>query len=116
MSTYDNTMILGVSGSDRATFDAQVLQDRLEIVEDHPTLKAGNIAEGTIIQITPYQVRLISCDTGKTVSTWSGLASGEQVVMADYDSEHVVLGLAKAEVIVLKVEEGSDGLGLAVVK
>jgi hypothetical protein len=109
-------MILRLSGSDRATFDAQVPHDHLDIVADHPTLKAGNIAEGTIIQITPYQVRLISCDTGKTISSWSGLASGERVVLADYDSEHVVLGLAKAEVIVLKVEEGSDGLGLAVIK
>lgn len=69
-----------------------------------------------MIQITPDQVRLISCDTGKTISAWSGLNSGEQVVMADYDGEHVVLGLAKAEVVVLKLEAGSDGLGLALVK
>lgn len=116
VSTYDNTAILRLSGADRATFDAQVPQSHLEVVSDHPTLKAGNIADGTIIQITPYQVRLISCGTGKTTSTWSGLAAGEQVVLADFDGEHVVLALAKAEIIVLKVEEGSDGLGLAVIK
>lgn len=116
LSTYHTSTLLRLSGSEQDTFDAQVAQDSIDIVSDHPTLKAGNIAEGTIIQITPFQVRLISCDTGKTTSIWSGLAAGEQVVMADYDSEYVVLGLAKAEVVVLKVEEGNDGFGLAVVK
>lgn len=116
VSTYERSILLSLSGTEQDTFDAQVVPDSIEIIADHPTLRAGNIADGTMIQITPSQVRLISCDTGKTVSVWSGLAAGEQVVLADYDGEHVVLGLAKAEVVVLKVEEGSDGLGLAVVK
>jgi hypothetical protein len=116
VSTYDCSILLSLSGTEQDTFGAQIVHDSIEIVADHPTLKAGNIAEGTMIQITPSQVKLISCETGKTVSVWSGLAAGEQVVLADFDGEHVVLGLAKAEVVVLKVEEGSDGLGLAVVK
>lgn len=116
VSAYDSTTILRLSGSDSAELDAYIPQDYPGIVLDHPTLKAGNIDQGTIIQVTPYQVRLISCDDGRRTSTWSGLAAGEEIVLADYDGEHVVLGLAKAEVIVLKVEEGSDGLGLAVIK
>ena len=116
VSTYDCSILLSLSGTEQDTFGAQIVHDSIEIVADHPTLKAGNITEGTMIQITPSQVKLISCETGKTVSVWSGLAAGEQVVLADFDGEHVVLGLAKAEVVVLKVEEGSDGLGLAVVK
>lgn len=115
VSTYDRSTLLQLSGTEKDSFHAQIL-DSSELVTDHPTLKAGNIAEGTMIQITPSQVRLIASDTGKTVFVWSGLDSGEQVVMADYDSEHVVLALAKAQVVVLKVEKGSDSLGLALVK
>jgi hypothetical protein len=115
VSTYDRSTLLLLSGTEQDSFDAQIL-DSTEIAADHPTLKAGNIAEGTMIQITSSQVRLISCDTGKTISVWSGLDSGEQIVMADHDGEHVVLGLAKAEVVVLKLEAGNDGLALALVK
>lgn len=116
VSAYDSTTILRLSGTDSAEFDVHIPQDYPGIILDQPTLRAGNIDEETVIQVTPYQVRLISCDDGGRTSTWSGLAAGEEIVLADYDGEHVVLGLAKAEVVVLKVEEGSDGLGLAVIK
>ncbi|KAJ9123878.1 hypothetical protein QFC22_000666 [Naganishia vaughanmartiniae] len=117
VSTYEGSTLLRLSGTNQDDFDAEVIPagSAVDYICDHPTLLAGNIADDTMIQITPSQVRLISCDTGRTLSTWSGLAAGEQVLLADFDGEHVVLGLAKAEVVVLKLEQGDDGLGLAVV-
>ncbi|KAJ9097586.1 hypothetical protein QFC21_004620 [Naganishia friedmannii] len=118
VSTYEGTTLLRLSGTNQDDFDAAVVPagSVFDYVSDHPTLLAGNIADDTMIQITSSQVRLISCDTGRTLSTWSGLAAGEQVLLADFDGEHVVLGLAKGEVVILKVEQGDDGLGLAVVE
>jgi hypothetical protein len=96
--------------SPRVMFDEQVPQNHLEFVAVRRTLEAGAVSEGALSGLPGSG----SLHAPPAIQYPHGQAtSGERAAFIDHDTAHVVRRLAKIQVVGSKVEDASDGLGLA---